>query len=311
MPWWRKPFTVILVPHDGSDTRTLSIHWLALLGGILGLVLLLTSLLVVAGLTLPIPLAGLSSPDDPSGQQLARLRAQNREYRKLQNTVESLREQLRKSRKLHRSIMRISGFSNYELPANRMGGLPSSRAPSEDTLNATRATLKQQLDQNRQLTKIRKFVKSRNKVFQHTPMLWPVEGWLSSPFGVRKDPMGGQGKSFHDGVDIAAWHGSPVRAPADARVVFSGVKGGYGKMIRLRHEYGYTTLFAHLSQRLVDSGESVQKGQVIGRVGSTGHSTGSHVHYEVRVNREAINPWPYLVQQYDSFKKFTSHGGKP
>ncbi|MFB6347793.1 MAG: M23 family metallopeptidase [bacterium] len=133
-------------------------------------------------------------------------------------------------------------------------------------------------------------------------MLWPVEGWLSSSYGYRKDPMGGKGKSFHEGVDLAAWYESPVRSPAAGTVEFSGRKGGYGKVVKIRHEYGYTTLYGHLASRTVEEGEQVKKGTLVGRVGSSGHSTGSHLHYEVRINGKAVNPWPYLVQHYDSYK---------
>ncbi|MFB6226853.1 MAG: M23 family metallopeptidase [bacterium] len=114
--------------------------------------------------------------------------------------------------------------------------------------------------------------------------------------------MGGKGKSFHEGVDLAAWYESPVRSPAAGTVEFSGRKGGYGKVVKIRHEYGYTTLYGHLASRTVEEGEQVKKGTLVGRVGSSGHSTGSHLHYEVRINGKAVNPWPYLVQHYDSYK---------
>lgn len=179
----------------------------------------------------------------------------------------------------------------------------------EASLPGEKPRLNRLLKRNHRLDKLREFVRSRNKVFRHTPMLWPVEGWLSSPYGYRQDPMGGRGRSFHDGVDVAAWHGSPVRSSADGKVIFVGRKGGYGKVVKIRHEYGYTSLYGHLSRRLVQNGEEVRKGQVIGRVGSSGHSTGSHVHYEVRVNNRPINPWPYLVQHFETYQAYAQLEG--
>jgi len=168
--------------------------------------------------------------------------------------------------------------------------------------------LDRSIRRNQQLKRLKKFVQSRNKVFRHTPTLWPTEGWLSSPYGYRKDPMGGKGKSFHEGVDIAAWQGTPVRATADGKVVFSGRKSGYGNIISIRHEYGYKTLYGHLSKRLVEEGQRVTKGMAVGRVGNTGHSTGSHVHYEILVNGKIIDPWPYLVEQFQSYKQYAMKG---
>jgi murein DD-endopeptidase MepM/ murein hydrolase activator NlpD len=123
--------------------------------------------------------------------------------------------------------------------------------------------------------------------------LWPVRGRLSSGYGFRKHPMGG-GRFFHHGIDIAAPRGRSVMASQGGRVISAGWNGNYGKIILLKHRKGYSTAYAHLSKILVKKGEYVTKGQVIGRLGNTGRSTGPHLHFEIRKNRRSQNPLKFL-----------------
>jgi murein DD-endopeptidase MepM/ murein hydrolase activator NlpD len=129
-----------------------------------------------------------------------------------------------------------------------------------------------------------------------TPSGWPVDGgWISSGFGVRADPFNGH-QSQHDGVDIASSMGSPVHAVGDGVVSHSGDKAGYGMMVEVTHESGLTTRYAHTSAVLVRVGDRVQKGQSIALVGTSGRSTGPHLHFEVVRNGTAVNPMRYLQQ---------------
>ncbi len=123
--------------------------------------------------------------------------------------------------------------------------------------------------------------------------LWPVRGRLSSGYGFRKHPMGG-GKLFHHGIDIRASWGRSVIAGQGGRVISAGWNGNYGKTVFLHHQRGYTTLYAHLSRTLVRKGEYVTKGQVIGKVGNSGRSTGTHLHLEIRKNGRSQNPLKFL-----------------
>ena len=122
---------------------------------------------------------------------------------------------------------------------------------------------------------------------------WPVIGKISSPFGWRKDPVRG-GRDFHTGLDIRAPRGRPIAASQGGKVVHSGWMGGYGKTIVLSHPSGITTLYAHCSSLLVKVGTNVKRGQRIALVGSTGRSTGNHVHFEVRKNGTPMNPLKYI-----------------
>lgn len=112
---------------------------------------------------------------------------------------------------------------------------------------------------------------------------------LSSRFGVRRDPMG-RGLRMHYGIDLPRPYGTPVRASARGVVVFAGWRGGYGNMVDINHGDGVVTRYAHLSRIEVTRSAVVTAGQQVGRVGSTGRSTGSHLHYEVRVNGRAVDP---------------------
>ncbi len=125
------------------------------------------------------------------------------------------------------------------------------------------------------------------------PNLWPVEGAITGSFGERTDPFNGEG-AFHSGVDISASVGQPVIAPADAIVVFADFSGGYGRAVVLDHGHGITTRYGHLASFAVASGQYVHRGDTIGYVGSSGRSTGPHLHYEVRINDTPVNPHKYL-----------------
>ncbi|MES9869873.1 MAG: peptidoglycan DD-metalloendopeptidase family protein [Sedimenticola sp.] len=127
-----------------------------------------------------------------------------------------------------------------------------------------------------------------------TPAGRPVKkGWISSRYGYRKDPFTGK-KAFHDGVDIAGKKNSDVIAVASGVVTFAGKQSGYGYLIELRHADGYSTKYGHNSEILVKTGDLVSKGQVIGSMGSSGRSTGPHVHFEIARNGKTLNPSKYL-----------------
>ena len=126
------------------------------------------------------------------------------------------------------------------------------------------------------------------------PLGYPVYGKITSHLGWRKNPFGG-GYEFHSGIDIAAPQGSKVLATADGVVVLAGWYGDYGKTVIIRHPSGYLTLYGHLSKIDVKEGQRVKAGDVVGRVGSTGRSTGPHLHYEVIKGNKPIDPSKFLA----------------
>lgn len=127
------------------------------------------------------------------------------------------------------------------------------------------------------------------------PTIWPSTGRISAGFGNRSDPFTGR-EAFHEGLDIAAAYGSSIKAAAAGKVVTAGVISGYGNAVILSHGNGLNTLYGHASKLLVKVGQSVKKGQVIAKVGSTGRSTGPHLHFEVLVNNSPVDPMKYLTR---------------
>jgi murein DD-endopeptidase MepM/ murein hydrolase activator NlpD len=146
------------------------------------------------------------------------------------------------------------------------------------------------------LTAARSDVDRRNALAAATPSIWPAHGWLSSSVGRRTDPING-GPDFHQGLDISADAGAPVYATADGTVTRAAREGAYGNLVTIDHGYGLETRYGHLSKYEVKSGAKIKRGQIIGRVGSTGRATGPHLHYEVRVNGRLLNPLQLLLQQ--------------
>ncbi len=130
-------------------------------------------------------------------------------------------------------------------------------------------------------------------MLESVPAVWPARGILGSGFGVRTSPFTDT-KVFHHGVDIDAPAGSSVKAASGGKVVRSGFEPLFGNVVVVDHGYGYRTLYAHMSERIVEEGAVVQKGDVLGKVGSTGRTTGPHLHYEVHVNGLAVNPARFL-----------------
>jgi murein DD-endopeptidase MepM/ murein hydrolase activator NlpD len=131
-------------------------------------------------------------------------------------------------------------------------------------------------------------------VRERVPSIWPVEGGISDGFGVRSNPFGGGSSEFHPGQDITAPPGTPVVAPADGTVVQAGWQNGYGQEVVIDHGNGLTTRYGHLSKIGVAVGQDVKRGEELGQVGSTGRSTGPHLHYEVRIDDVAVSPLHYL-----------------
>ncbi|MCL2839441.1 MAG: M23 family metallopeptidase [Defluviitaleaceae bacterium] len=130
------------------------------------------------------------------------------------------------------------------------------------------------------------------------PTLWPLNGPVSSGFGWRRNPMGGSGSEHHDGIDIPAPTGTPIRAAGGGTVIFSGWQNGYGNTVMIDHGNGMVTLYAHNTRNRVTVGQTISRGEIIAYVGSTGRSTGPHLHFEVQIDGVARNPVPFLLERH-------------
>lgn len=139
-------------------------------------------------------------------------------------------------------------------------------------------------------------VKSPGPLANYVSFQAPVRGEIRSEFGMRRDPINGRMR-LHQGIDIAAGRGTPIAAAAAGTVVFAGRNKGYGNMVMIEHADGRRTLYAHAQSLFVKAGDTVSAGQTIAAVGSTGHSTGPHVHFEVRENNRSVNPLTVLSKE--------------
>lgn len=151
-------------------------------------------------------------------------------------------------------------------------------------------------------------IERRLKVIEATanpkflPTIWAHLGKINNEFGFRRNPFGGRSYEFHSGMDIDGERGDIVIAPANGIISEAGWKGGYGYMIEIDHGNGLTTRYGHLSKLEVKEGDPIQRGQLIGFVGSTGRSTGPHLHYELRLDEKAINPRRFLPPEPTEIK---------
>ena len=212
-----------------------------------------------------------------------RLRAENerqrQELEKLNNRVEKVEDTSRKLAEKSGVVEEkhvLPGTGGPALPMDEMGiaALTAKTNRLEEDLRAYEGILRER---------------------GYTPTAWPVDGTLEGGFGGRRNPFGGSGYEFHSGQDIEAPWGAPVVAGASGRVSFVGWQNGYGQLVIVDHGGGLTTRYGHLSHIDVELNQTVSRAQLLGKVGSTGRSTGPHLHYEVRINDQAVDPLPYLL----------------
>jgi len=166
-----------------------------------------------------------------------------------------------------------AGGPGLELDADAVASIEARAARLEEHLRTYEAALKERA---------------------RVPSIWPVEGESTDSFGVRGNPFSGGSSEFHPGQDIAAPRGTPVIAPADGVVIKADWQNGYGQTVVIDHGNGLTTRYGHLSKIEVSAGQEIRRGNELGLVGSTGRSTGPHLHYEVRIGEVAVSPLYYL-----------------
>lgn len=160
--------------------------------------------------------------------------------------------------------------------------------------DATMITLQHEMHDVRvRAKKLFAHIKHERKMYIAMPKMWPTIGRISSRYGYRINPLTGRGE-FHRGIDISNSKGTKILATADGKVVYAGWFCGYGKMILIQHGYGYTTRYGHCSKIVTHSGMRVKKGDIIGYMGSTGFSSGPHLHYEVLVGNQPCNPLRFV-----------------
>ncbi len=179
---------------------------------------------------------------------------------------------------------------------DKRGGVGSG-GPLDQLAAEPEALIQRQESLDRQLAKVEQRLHDQAVMLAHTPTIAPVVGVITDGYGPRIDPITHR-PAFHEGLDISVAIGTPVRSPADGVVVFADRETGYGRVIKVDHGYGYNTTYAHLDRLLVKEGAKVARGQLLGKVGLSGRTTGPHLHYEVWKDGERQNPLHFILDAY-------------
>jgi murein DD-endopeptidase MepM/ murein hydrolase activator NlpD len=285
--------TIIFVPHARAKFRKLKVSHRLLFS----LVSLVTSSLCLSTFFSVQYFTSLSQT-----HELSKLRRENRELQtaneQFGKSVESLRTQLRTVEDRTRKLAIIAGITTLdEASQGGTGGVRSD----ENAVNPYRDDVDKMSFRshslNKDLSVLEQKFMAQSRLLSSTPSIAPVRGILTDGFGGRSDPFTGE-PGQHNAIDISSAIGQPVRSPADGIVVKAEWANGYGNVIYISHGYGYSTRYGHLKAFAVRPGSRIKRGDVIGYVGSTGRSTGPHLHYEVRMNNNPVNPLEYILNAF-------------
>lgn len=285
--------TIIIVPHAHGKVYRLHLSPRVLKALVVGG--------IVTGILTIVSLAGSSS----FLQQRAAYKALQRENKQLKTanqrlgeTVSQVQSRLSQFEQRTKSLALAAGIPELlvgQLDAPRGGA--GSGGPSNPLDTAPETLVRRQESLDHQIARVEQRLSEQAVMISHTPVLAPVVGVITDGYGPRIHPITQQ-PDFHEGLDVSAAIGTPVLAPADGVVVFADRESGYGKMLKVSHGYGFTTLYAHLDRFNVKPGQKVTRGQVLGKVGMTGRTNGPHLHYEVWKDGEKQNPLHYILDAY-------------
>ena len=269
-------YTLMLIPHNGKESKSYNfrssviakigiVFYILLFFGIIGA--LRTSIVVYDAYASQHELAAYRSEKAAQEQKLADLQKENEKMQQEMAEISALETEVRKE------------LGNNKQPSR--GGIDRSQYMGQG--GPLQADIKM-IDVYAAQTK------NLQAEMQQKKENLSNGGSITSYFGGRANPFSGYGYDYHPGIDIGNDYGAPIYAGADGYVEFAGWFGGYGRYVKISHGYGYETAYGHMSSIAVSSGDYVKKGEVIGYVGSTGYSTGPHLHYEVIINGQDSDP---------------------
>lgn len=301
-------YTIKIIPNKTDDVKLFTISKNMLRYVMASVVIMIV--LVVGSLSFAGYVYFNNQADKQHLQELQEANAlQQQQLSELDKKANSLKEDMDQLNNLENELKQLSGIElpegnngdSVNLEQNGQGG-PYPQTPTIEnvrlTLDTVENTMNGKLNNMEELKKRlqtaimmkRQQVAIANQTISITPSIWPAKGVVSSPYGLRWG-----GSDFHPGIDIANDMGTPIRATADGVVSIAGWNsGGYGNMVDIDHGNGVMTRYGHASYVVVSAGQQVKRGQIIAYMGSTGFSTGPHVHYEVRINGQAVDPSGYL-----------------
>lgn len=274
-------FIIAHTSRSRSRIRRICVHkrWLKL-SALAGLIVIAAALYGIYGLTQHIRHRYVE-------EENAQLRAENEKQRQ---QLDNLNHRVEAVEDTSRKLAEMSGVNQDEQKIMNGAGGPFIPLDEAAVVELRTKDLEQKLRAYETALRERATV----------PSIWPVEGSLESGFGGRRNPFGGSSYENHEGQDIEAEMGTPVVAAASGTVIIAGCQNGYGNVVYIDHGNGLSTRYGHLSHIDAVMGQRIARGEVLGRVGSTGRSTGPHLHYEVRINNQPVNPRAYLPGAMES-----------
>ena len=261
------PVTIMLVPHSKTEPLNIKVPFIGILTAVV---------LCCFGIVYVFSIA-VSTVE--YYRMKNNLNYYSQQFSELNTTISSLK-------KTDKDFKRLFSLGSKDKVLEHADTLDSGSLDMED--------LKQQIKKTTEtIGEIKDYLHIQRDIYISTPKGFPVNGSISSPFGMREHPRTGA-DDFHSGIDLSISPGTPVRATADGIVSYSGWHGGNGNLVVLEHGHGFSTFYAHNKSTNVKIGQKVKRGDIISYSGSTGNSTGPHVHYEIWKDGKPLNPAGYL-----------------
>ncbi len=264
------PVTIMLIPHEKNRPLNFKIPFILILSSFLFTLIGVIYVFLIAVNTFEYH------------RMKDTLNYYSQQFTELNTTISALK-------KAENEFRRLFSLGSKENVLENMNTLDSGSIDMENLKQQIRKTIET-------VEEIKDYLRIQRDIYLSTPKGLPVEGRISSYYGIRENPKGGD-KEFHSGIDISSSPGSPIMATADGIVSFSGWSGSNGNLIVLEHGHGFSTFYAHNRENAVKVGQRVKRGDIIGYVGSTGNSTGPHVHYEIWKDGKYIDPKAFLERR--------------
>jgi murein DD-endopeptidase MepM/ murein hydrolase activator NlpD len=267
------PVTIMLIPHDSKGTINFKLPSIGIICSVI---------LWIVGSVYVVSIAVNTVEYHRMKSQLSFYSAR---FAQLESTIDNLK-------KAETEFERLLSFGTK----NKILENVDNKVTAHDTGSIDMDLLQEQIRNTiENVDAIKDFLKAQKDIYVSTPRGWPIDGRVTSEFGPRENPKDGS-PEFHSGIDISAPSETPVRATADGIVSFAGWSKGSGNLVVVEHGFSYSTCYAHNTSIAVSVGKKVRRGDIISYSGSTGDSTGPHLHYEVRHNGKALNPREFIME---------------
>jgi murein DD-endopeptidase MepM/ murein hydrolase activator NlpD len=295
----KKYVSIIIVPHNKTKSRNFSLSEKAvkIAAGIGIFVFVALAVFLIDYFTMNVTRQKYKTLWDENAQQKTAIAQYQQTVDKLQTTIDNYENYAKK-------LNVMAGLKSDEFLEGEPGiggpgdGQELGDAGPPQTLDMGNLNdISQKADRiAKNLDTLTSFFEDQTLQLASTPTIWPTKGYMSSAYGWRDDPFTGK-RAFHHGIDIATNRGNPIYATADGTVIQTRTDKIGGKTIKIKHMFGYVTIYCHMSEFLVKVGQKVKRGDTIGLVGSTGKARGPHVHYEVQLNGKEKNPYLYILEE--------------